>query len=185
LGRHLRSRRVTLLTNTTVTRVLVAGGVAVGVECVEGHVVNTIRVGQVILSAGAIYTPKILKCSGIGPEEELRRFDIEVAANSPEVGESLQDHPLVPVRAFCKGDLGYQAAAHGLGTIKAGLRYLITKSGPAAGNGIETVSYWILINSMVTLPSNAIMYRLLYHTMTSARLVAARVLLSILRFFSL
>jgi choline dehydrogenase len=142
LGRHLRSRRVTLLTNTTVTRVLVAGGVAVGVECVEGHVVNTIRVGQVILSAGAIHTPKILKCSGIGPEEELRRFDIEVAANSPEVGENLQDHPLVPVRAFCKGDLGYQAAAHGLGTIKAGLRYLITKSGPAAGNGIETVSYW-------------------------------------------
>jgi choline dehydrogenase len=117
-------------------------GVAVGVECVEGSVVNTIRGAQVILSAGAIHTPKILKCSGIGPEEELRRFDIEVTANSPEVGENLQDHPLVSVRAFCKGDLGYQAAAHGLGTIKAGLRYLITKSGPAAGNGIETVFYW-------------------------------------------
>jgi choline dehydrogenase-like flavoprotein len=33
-------------------------------------------------------------------------------------------------------------AAMGLGTIKAGLRYLVTKDGPAAGSGIETVSHW-------------------------------------------
>ena len=49
---------------------------------------------------------------------------------------------MVPVRAYVKGDLGYQAAAQGLGTVKAGLRYLVTKDGPASGNGIETVTHW-------------------------------------------
>src|SRR3546814_20720355 len=49
---------------------------------------------------------------------------------------------MVPVRAYVKGDLGYQAAAMGLGTVKAGLRYLVTTDGPAAGNGIETVTHW-------------------------------------------
>ena len=46
------------------------------------------------------------------------------------------------MRAYVKGDLGYQMAAQGLGSMKAGLRYLVTKDGPASGNGIETVSYW-------------------------------------------
>jgi choline dehydrogenase-like flavoprotein len=58
------------------------------------------------------------------------------------VGENLQDHAIIPVRAYVKGDLGYQAAAHGLGSVKAGLRYFVTKDGPAAGNGLETVSHW-------------------------------------------
>src|SRR6266550_1536794 len=65
-----------------------------------------------------------------------------VIVDSPEVGENLHDHAIVPVRAHVKGDLGYQAAAHGLGTVKAGLRYLVTKDGPASGNGIETVTHW-------------------------------------------
>jgi choline dehydrogenase-like flavoprotein len=38
--------------------------------------------------------------------------------------------------------MGYQSAAHGVGSMIAGVRYLLTKDGPAAGNGIETVSYW-------------------------------------------
>lgn len=49
---------------------------------------------------------------------------------------------MVPVRVYVKGDLGYQAAAQGLGSVKAGLRYLVTKDGPASGNGIETVTHW-------------------------------------------
>lgn len=94
------------------------------------------------MSAGAVHSPTILMHSGIGPAEQLRRHGIGVIVDSPEVGENLHDHPMVPVRAYVKGELGYQAAAMGLGTIKAGLRYLVTKDGPAAGSGIETVSHW-------------------------------------------
>jgi choline dehydrogenase-like flavoprotein len=136
---HLASGRVTLLTGRTVTRVLLENGRAVGVELSDDH---RIAAGEVVLSAGSLHSPKILMHSGIGPGDQLRRHGIGVIVDSPEVGENLHDHAIVPVRAYVKGNLGYQAAAQGLGTVKAGLRYFATKDGPASGNGIETVSHW-------------------------------------------
>lgn len=136
---HLTSGRVALVTGKTVVRIPIENKEAVGVELMEGA---RITAGKVVLSAGSVHSPKILMHSGIGPAEQLRQHGIAVIVDSPEVGENLQDHPMVPVRAYVKGDLGYQAVAQGLGTVKAGLRYLVTKDGPAAGNGIETVSHW-------------------------------------------
>ncbi|MFA6115260.1 MAG: GMC family oxidoreductase N-terminal domain-containing protein [Sphingomonas sp.] len=138
---HLESGRVTLLTGTTITRVILEGKRAVGVE-LSGHDRKRIKAGQVILSAGALHSPTILMHSGIGPAEHLRDHGIDVIVDSPDVGENLQDHPMVPVRAYVKGDLGYQMTAMGFGVVKAGLRYLITKDGPAAGIGIESVTHW-------------------------------------------
>jgi choline dehydrogenase-like flavoprotein len=137
---HLASGRVTLLTDQTVVRVLLENNRAIGVELSDDG--GQIWAGEVVLSAGALHSPKILMHSGIGPAEQLRKHGIGVIVDSPEVGENLHDHAIVPVRAYVKRDLGYQAAAQGLGTVKAGLRYFVTKDGPAAGNGIETVSHW-------------------------------------------
>ncbi|MDX8494738.1 FAD-dependent oxidoreductase [Mesorhizobium sp. VK22B] len=139
LRQHLASGRVTLFIGKTVVRILVENKRAVGVELMDNE---TIMAGEVVLSAGTVHSPKILMHSGIGPAEQLRQHGIAVIVDSPEVGENLHDHAIVPVRAHVKGDLGYQAAAQGLGSVKAGLRYFATKDGPAAGNGIETVSHW-------------------------------------------
>ncbi|MGY4173740.1 MULTISPECIES: GMC family oxidoreductase [Bradyrhizobium] len=138
---YLASGRVTLLTGKTVVRILVDDKRAVGIE-LKDNGLERVMAGEVVLSAGAVHSPKILMHSGIGPAEQLRQHGITVVVDSPGVGENLHDHPMVPVRAYVKGDLGYQAAAQGLGTIKAGLRYLVTKDGPASGNGIETVTHW-------------------------------------------
>src|SRR5204863_9049979 len=46
---------------------------------------------EVILCGGAFNSPQLLKLSGIGPAEELRRFGIDVVADLPGVGENLQD----------------------------------------------------------------------------------------------
>jgi choline dehydrogenase-like flavoprotein len=138
---HLALGRVALLTGKTAVRILVENKRAVGVEFMDKGL-ERIKAGEVVLSAGSLHSPKILMHSGIGPAEQLRQHGIAMIVDSPEVGENLQDHPMVPVRAYVKGDLGYQAAAHGLGSVKAGLRYFVTKDGPASGNGIETVSHW-------------------------------------------
>jgi choline dehydrogenase-like flavoprotein len=138
---HLASGRVTLFTGKTVVRVLVESRRAVGVELMDGGL-EKIAAGQVVLSAGAVHSPTILMHSGIGPAEQLLQHGISVVVDSPGVGENLHDHAIVPVRAYVKGDLGYQAAAHGFGSVKAGLRYFATKDGPASGNGLETVSHW-------------------------------------------
>ena len=95
-------------TNTLVSRVLFRGNNAVGVECLEGaHLYRADPQAQsnkskptkkamyasreVILAAGAFNSPQILKLSGIGPEDELRKHGIKPFINLPGVGENLQD----------------------------------------------------------------------------------------------
>jgi choline dehydrogenase len=86
---------VTVLPRTQVTRVLLDGHRAVGVECTRDGQAFPVRAdGEVILSAGAFNTPQILMLSGIGDERELGRHGIEVVAHSPEVGKNVQDHIL-------------------------------------------------------------------------------------------
>ncbi|WP_114936655.1 GMC family oxidoreductase [Mucilaginibacter endophyticus] len=55
---------------------------------------------EVILSAGAIDTPRILMLSGIGDSEELKKLGIKSVINLPGVGKNLQDHPLVAGLCF-------------------------------------------------------------------------------------
>lgn len=51
---------------------------------------------EVVLSAGAIKTPQLLELSGIGGAELLKKHDIEVLVDNPNVGENLQEHGFVP-----------------------------------------------------------------------------------------
>lgn len=146
LRRHLDSGRVTLLTDTTVVRVIIEDRRAVGVEALTRNDHVEIQAKHVVLSAGAVHSPKILMHSGIGPKAHLQKFGIKTRVDLPGVGENLHDHPIVPLSAYVKDGLGYQNAAQGFGTLKAGVRYILTKDGPASGNGIETVSYWDPLN---------------------------------------
>jgi choline dehydrogenase-like flavoprotein len=84
---------LTVVTNAHVTRVLLEGSRATGVEWVKDAVVETACAGnEIILAGGALQSPQILQLSGIGPADLLRRHGIAVAADLPGVGENLQDH---------------------------------------------------------------------------------------------
>ncbi|KAF5649265.1 GMC oxidoreductase [Fusarium tjaetaba] len=50
---------------------------------------------EVIVSAGAIFTPTLLQVSGIGPSDVLKSLDIPVKIDLPGVGYNLQDHPMI------------------------------------------------------------------------------------------
>ncbi|TIT23977.1 MAG: alanine-phosphoribitol ligase, partial [Mesorhizobium sp.] len=80
-------------TGSTVTRIIVEKGRAVGVEYVaKGRKWVVMASREVILSAGAIASPKLLMLSGIGPAGALREHGIPVVADLPGVGQNLQDH---------------------------------------------------------------------------------------------
>ena len=86
----------TLRTGVQVNRVLFEGSRAVGVEYLEDGRLRRARAGhEVVVSAGALNTPKLLLLSGVGPAAQLRAHGIGVVADLPGVGENLQDHPLV------------------------------------------------------------------------------------------
>lgn len=89
-----RSRpNLAVRTGAHVTRVLLNGTVAEGVEWLEnGRVQRAYAAREVILAAGALQSPQILQLSGIGPAELLARHGIRVVVDLPGVGENLQDH---------------------------------------------------------------------------------------------
>ena len=84
---------LTVLTNAAVRRVVLVGDRASGVEFTYRGAVHAVTAtAEVVLSMGAINTPKTLMLSGIGDADHLRRFGIPVAVHLPGVGRNFQDH---------------------------------------------------------------------------------------------
>ena len=89
----LKRGNLTLQKNAHVTRVLFNGTQASGVEWSRnGQKHKSFANAEIILCAGAIQSPQILQLSGIGSAKLLQKNNIKVIADSPEVGENLQDH---------------------------------------------------------------------------------------------
>jgi choline dehydrogenase len=93
---NLNRPNLTLLLNSTVTRVRVEKDRATGVELVTPDGAQTISATrEVILAAGTINTPKLLMLSGIGEAAALTKLGIKPVANLRGVGHNLQDHVLL------------------------------------------------------------------------------------------
>ncbi|KAK4694499.1 hypothetical protein P7C71_g3105, partial [Lecanoromycetidae sp. Uapishka_2] len=93
---------VQIYTETLVKRVILeeqnGRQVATGIETSDGRIVKAER--EVILSAGALHTPKVLLLSGVGPLKELERHGIPQKVDLPEVGRNLFGH--LNVKQFWK-----------------------------------------------------------------------------------
>ena len=90
---YLQKPNLTVLPDALVTRVVFQGRRATGVEVVHGGAVHRVAAdAEVVLSLGAIHTPKVLMQSGVGDELELRRVGVEVREDLPGVGRNFQDH---------------------------------------------------------------------------------------------
>ncbi|KAL5117207.1 hypothetical protein ACEQ8H_004896 [Pleosporales sp. CAS-2024a] len=79
-----------IIVNTPTARVLFHQNRALGVEAIDGR--RFLARKEVILSAGTVNTPQILKLSGIGPARELKTHGIPLVHELPNVGENLRDH---------------------------------------------------------------------------------------------
>ena len=88
LTAEVRARKnLKILTDTLALRVTFAGTRVSGVEIERAGEVKTIAAPEVVVSAGAVYSPALLLRSGIGPAEELRKLGIAVTADRPGSGE--------------------------------------------------------------------------------------------------
>ena len=137
----IRSRsNLTVRTGAFVTRIVLAGRRAVGVEIAGRDIVRADR--EVIVSSGAMGSPKLLLQSGIGPADHLRSVGVEVRHDLPGVGENLQDHLDLFVVAECTGDHTYDNVARLHRTLWAGLEYVVFRTGPVASSLFETGGFW-------------------------------------------
>jgi choline dehydrogenase len=94
---------LTIQTHAQVCRLRWDGTRVIGAEYTRHGMAHRVTATkEVLLSAGAIDSPKLLLLSGIGPADHLRALGIPIVVDLPGVGENLHDHPLIAV--------GYQAA---------------------------------------------------------------------------
>jgi choline dehydrogenase len=111
----LKRPNLTTITGALVTRLLFEGTRTVGVEYRHEGTLHQVRVNQeVILSAGAFDSPKLLMLSGIGDTEQLQALGISVVVDLPGVGQNLQDHPLVPVAHQATQDIEPAVTSNGI-----------------------------------------------------------------------
>ena len=90
---YMDQPNLTVLTHALVTKLTLEGNRATGVEIALDGKIQRIAAGlEVVLSLGAIHTPKVLMLSGIGDQAELQRLGIPVVQHLPGVGQNFQDH---------------------------------------------------------------------------------------------
>ncbi|MBY5312544.1 alanine-phosphoribitol ligase [Rhizobium leguminosarum] len=136
-------KNLTVRTGARVARIVLEGARATGVEIVTARGLEIVRANrEVLISSGAIGSPKLLLQSGIGPADHLRSVGVKVLHDLPGVGGNLQDHLDLFVIAECTGDHTYDGVAKLHRTLWAGIQYVLFRTGPVASSLFETGGFW-------------------------------------------
>lgn len=122
---------LSILTNATVTRILLQDRRATGVEFRLGESTRQVRVRrEVVLSAGTLASPKLLELSGIGNREILQKHGVSVVHHLPGVGENLRDHPNSRLTFECSKPITINDVLRSPRLkLKEGLRFLLKRDG--------------------------------------------------------
>jgi choline dehydrogenase len=131
---------LTVKQNVFTSRLLIGSGRVVGVELQGGEKIYSER--EVILTSGAIGSPKLLMQSGIGPADHLKSVGIRPLHHLPGVGSNLQDHLDLFVISECTGDHTYDKYGKPHWAALAGLQYILTRTGPVASALFSQGGFW-------------------------------------------
>lgn len=137
----LQRANLTVLTDTMVERVEIQDGRATGVRVrsAEGTHILTAR-REVILSAGAIQSPKLLQISGIGPADLLAQARVPVTHDLPAVGRNLVDHAMFSISYRLHNDAGFNREFSGWRLASHVARYYLTRKGVMAYTSPEVTA---------------------------------------------
>ncbi|POF30883.1 GMC family oxidoreductase [Roseibium marinum] len=143
LGPARGRENLTIRTDAMVQRIVTENGKAIGVELASSAGKEVVHANaEVLLSSGAIGSPRLLMLSGIGPADHLKSVGIDPVLDKAAVGSNLQDHVDLFLIAECTGDHTYDKFAKPHWSVIAGLQYLLTKRGPVASSLFETGGFW-------------------------------------------
>lgn len=92
---------------------------------------------EIVLTAGAFNSPKILMLSGVGPSDHLRQHGIDVVADRRGVGTNYQDHVATQVAILFKKPIGLHGQDKGFAALKHGIDYFLFRRGLLTSNIIE------------------------------------------------
>ncbi len=135
-------RNLKVVTHALATRILFGGRQVKALEYQRGGTSHRVRVNkELIVSAGPINSPQLLKLSGLGPQAELREHGIEVVHDLPGVGENLQDHLEFYFQVACKEPITLYSAIKPWRRALIGARWLLRKNGLGATNHFETCGF--------------------------------------------
>ena len=119
------------------TRILVEKGRVTGVQyTVKGKPAVAYADRELVLSGGAVNSPRLLLLSGIGPADELRALGVDVVHNLPGVGKNFQDHMDVYLTAETI-PVSYNESDRPLKALAAGIQYALYRTGPVTASVCE------------------------------------------------
>lgn len=140
----LRRPNLLVFKNTRAHRLLFEGRRTVAVDVVQERT-GSLRIDarrEVILAAGAIHSPQLLLCSGVGDARQLASAGIAAVAHLPGVGRNLHDHPAAPVRVHTASTDTYGlSAGSALRCLWNVLEFVVARTGPLASNVFESVAF--------------------------------------------
>jgi len=141
LGPTKLRRNLRVVTDAFVTTVDFEGIRAVGVTYEhKGETVKVRAAREVIISAGALATPKVLMVSGVGPAEHLGEHGVDVVADVPGVGHNLQEHPIATM-IWNTNESTFNMELTAKGMLRHGLDFVIRGKGAAASTAGHAVVF--------------------------------------------
>jgi choline dehydrogenase len=135
----MRRSNLVVRTHALATRIVFEGLRATGLRYRRGDADHLARVRRdVIVSAGSINSPQLLKLSGVGPREELADLGIALVRDLPGVGENLQDHLEFYFQVACREPMTLYAHTSAWRKALIGARWILSKRGLGTSNHFET-----------------------------------------------
>ncbi len=135
----LERTNLAVRTHALATRILFDGRRAVGVRYRRGEAPHEVLVRrEVLVCAGPINSPQLLKLSGVGPRAELAEHGISVVHELPGVGENLQDHLEFYFQVACREPVTLYSQLTPWNKALIGARWLLRHDGLGASNHFET-----------------------------------------------
>ena len=138
-----------ILTGAHVVNVKLSKDRAIGIEILSNGASQILYAEREVISClGAFGSPQLLMLSGIGPAEHLRTVGIKPHIDRPGVGNSLQDHPVMPVQyKLLDASLSLARFQRIDRAIGLGLQYLLTHDGPGAAPFWSTALFHLLTDT--------------------------------------